>query len=197
MLSGPTISLSPLVPNDFLPLFRWSNDLAASRLNAAYRPVDWTAHKAWCENIGRDASKVIFAVRRHGVPDIVGYIEIVNIHPVHRSAQFGIRIGEEKDRGKGLGREAVRLALHFCWNHLNLHRVALTTLRHNERALHAFRAAGFRKEGILRQAEFIDGDWVDIVLMAALRPAQGQQPLPSTGVDFKVTMGEPVRSPLG
>jgi [ribosomal protein S5]-alanine N-acetyltransferase len=180
MIAGEKVCLGPLVPNDFTAIFRWSNDLSASRLNAAYRPVDWTAHKAWCENVGRDPSRVVFAIRRHNQPDIVGYVEIINIHPVHRSAYIGIRIGEEKDRGHGLGTEALRLTLYFCWNHLNLNRVALTTFRHNERGLRAFRAAGFRKEGILRRAEFIDGDWVDVVLMAALRPVSqdgGVRPL--------------------
>ncbi len=170
MLAGPCISIGPLVPNDFAPMFRWSNDVEAARLNGAYRPVDWVAHKTWCDNVGRDPSRVVFAIRRHNDPALVGYIEIVNINPIHRSAQLGIRIGEEPDRGHGVGREAVRLALHYGWNHLNLNRVYLTTLKHNQRAIRAFTAAGFRREGLLRRAEFIDGKWVDIVLMAALCP---------------------------
>jgi RimJ/RimL family protein N-acetyltransferase len=75
-------------------------------------------------------------------------------------------------RGQGYGKEALRLALDFCWNHLNLNRVQLVVFRHNSRAIGAYAAAGFRKEGRLRKAAFIDGEWVDLVLMAACRPAK-------------------------
>lgn len=186
MLSGKLVSLGPLVPNDFAEMFRWSNDVDTSRLNGPYRPVDWVTHKAWCENVGRDPGRVVFAIRRHNHPAIVGYVEIVNINMVHRSAQIGIRIGDEANRGQGLGREAMQLSLHFAWNHLNLNRVYLTTFRHNERAIHAFRAAGFRREGVLRRAEFIDGAWVDLVLMAALRPNRRPATTPVVPAEVEV-----------
>ena len=91
---------------------------------------------------------------------------------MHRSAEIGIRIGAEKDRGLGYGKEALALAVEFCWSHLNLNRLQLVVFKHNERAVSAYRSTGFKKEGLLRKAAFIDGAWVDIVLMAALRPAK-------------------------
>lgn len=172
MFQGNLIALGPLVPNDFVPLFRWTNDAQAARLNAAFRPVDWVTHKTWCETVGRDPSRVIFAIRPKGVEGIIGFVEITAINTVHHSAQIGIRIGEEKDRNQGYGREALQLAQYYCFNHLNLNRVWLSTFRHNARAIRAFQAAGFKKEGVLRRAEFIDGDWVDVVLMAALNPRE-------------------------
>lgn len=172
MIAGKTISIGPLVPNDLASTFRWCHDTEAQRFNAAYRPIDWNTHKAWCER--QDYTRVLFAIRRHGDAAIKGYVEIHAIHPVHRSAMIGIRIGEDRDRGQGMGREAMGLSLLYCWRHLNLNRVALSTFRHNERAQRAFRGAGFEPEGILRQAEYIDGEWIDVVMMAALRPTDEQ-----------------------
>jgi RimJ/RimL family protein N-acetyltransferase len=91
---------------------------------------------------------------------------------VHRCAEFGIRIGSEANRGKGYGKEATALALSFCWNHLNLNRVQLIVFGHNARAARVYAAAGFEREGLLRRAAFVDGAWVDLVIMAVLRPAQ-------------------------
>jgi RimJ/RimL family protein N-acetyltransferase len=91
---------------------------------------------------------------------------------VHRSAEFGIRIGEEAHRGQGLGKEATAIALSFCWNHLNLRRVQLIAFGHNERALRCYTASGFVREGLLREAVFIQGEWVDLVVMAAFQPVQ-------------------------
>ena len=75
----------------------------------------------------------------------------------------------------GVEQEALGLTLDFCWNHLNLNRVQLVVFKHNARAVGAYKAAGFKKEGVLRKAAFIDGDWVDLVLMAALRPSRKGQ----------------------
>ena len=158
------------MPADFAPLFCWANDVAAARLDLAYRPVDMKTHLQWCENLGQDPTRVIFAIRQTGAPTIIGYVQIAAINSVHRSAEIGIRIGEESNRGQGFGQEALRLALDYCWDHLNLNRLQLVAFKHNVRAIRAYAAVGFRREGRLRKAVFIDGEWVDLVVMGSLRP---------------------------
>jgi len=172
MLSAGRIALGPVLPADFSQLFAWANDVASARLDLAYRPVDMATHLQWCQSIGNDPGRVVFAIRKVNEPAIIGYVQISAIHAVHRSAELGIRIGEERDRGQGLGQDALRLALAYCWDHLNLNRVQLIVFRTNARAIGAYRAAGFRKEGHLRKAAFIDGAWTDLVVMGALRPAR-------------------------
>ena len=69
----------------------------------------------------------------------------------------------------------MQLAVEFCWNHLNLNRVQLVVFKHNVRAISAYKAVGFRREGVLRKAAFIGGNWVDLCVMAALRPAPARR----------------------
>jgi len=171
VLIASLITIGPLVAEDFGPLFCWINDVAAARLDFAYRPVDMVAHQQWWDSLCKDQTRVVFAIRRATEPSIIGYIQINGINSVHRSAEIGIRIGEEKNRGQGYGKEALRLAVEFCWNHLNLNRVQLVVFKHNVRAISAYKAVGFRKEGVLRKAAFIGGGWVDLCVMAALRPS--------------------------
>lgn len=171
MLTESRINIGPLVAEDFGPLFCWINDVAAARLDFAYRPVDMMAHQQWWDGLGKDATRVVFAIRKTMEIPIIGYIQINGINSVHRSAEMGIRIGEEKNRGQGYGKEALHLAVEFCWNHLNLNRVQLIVFKHNLRAIGAYKAVGFSKEGALRKAAFIDGNWVDLIVMATLRPA--------------------------
>lgn len=175
MLIASNITIGPVVAEDFGPLFCWINDVAAARLDFAYRPVDVMAHQQWWDGLGKDPTRVIFAIRRTMEPSIIGYIQINGINSVHRSAELGIRIGEEKNRGLGYGKEALQLAVEFCWNHLNLNRVQLIVFKHNLRAIGAYKAIGFSKEGVLRKAAFIGGGWVDLVVMAALRPAPARR----------------------
>jgi len=175
MLIASHITIGPLVAEDFGPLFCWINDVAAARLDFAYRPVDMVGHQQWWDSLCKDQTRVVFAIRKTIDPSIIGYIQINGINSVHRSAEIGIRIGEENNRGQGYGKEALQLAVEFCWNHLNLNRVQLVVFKHNVRAISAYKAVGFRKEGVLRKAAFIGGGWVDLCVMAALRPAPARQ----------------------
>ena len=170
MIKGKKVAIGPLLPEDSNAMFRWFNDVDAARLDLAYRPTDWTAFKAWAENISKDTTRVLFAIRKLEEQPIIGFVGLSGINPVHRSADVAVRIGDDVNRNKGFGEDALRLALEFGWKHLNLHRIALSCLAHNERAIRAFLAVGFQREGIARSAAFIDGQWHDIAIMGALRP---------------------------
>ncbi|MGD0143988.1 MAG: GNAT family protein [Rhizomicrobium sp.] len=169
-LHDAQISIGPFMPEDSASLFLWLNDIDAANLDLAFRPIDWSAFQTWLAEVGRSPARVMFAIRKISQPPILGYLALTNIHAVHRSAELGIRIGAAADRGKGYGQAAVALALKYAWQNLNLHRVQLTVLAHNARAIGSYRAAGFEEEGRLTHAAFIDGHWVDVVIMAALRP---------------------------
>lgn len=172
MIAGSKIILGALMPADYVPLFNWFNDVEAARMDTNFRPVDMASHLHWCQNISSDSTKVIFAIRRIADPVIIGFLKISNINAVHRTADMGIRIGEESNRNKGFGTEAMRLGLEYCWNYLNLQRITLIVFSKNVRALSVYRSLGFKKEGLLRRYIFTDGAWVDAVVMAAFRPSQ-------------------------
>jgi RimJ/RimL family protein N-acetyltransferase len=170
MLIGKSVSIGPFVPGDYTAMYCWANDIAAARLDTAFRPVHLVDIVRQCENAGQDQTRVSFAVRKRTDPKIIGYLHIHNISSVHRSADIGIRIGEEKFRGQGYGTEAMGLAMQYCWDHLNLQRLTLIVFRNNARAIRVYRAVGFRKEGLLKKMLFIDGTWIDVLVMAAFRP---------------------------
>src|ERR1700688_4292725 len=98
MINGKLISLGPIIPTDFPSLFRWSDDLDAARLNETYRPPGWKTQEELWFNLNKDPSLIFSPSRKMGMQPIAGYVQIVNIDPVHRSAMLGIRIGEEADR---------------------------------------------------------------------------------------------------
>ena len=119
----------------------------------AFVPDDYGAMYCWANDVA--AAKFDGAFRPTNLRDVIA------------SCEIGIWIGEEKHRGQGFGKEALGVTLHYCWNHLNLERIGLVVFRHNARAIAAYAACGFRKEGVLRRFLLIDGTWVDLVLMAA------------------------------
>jgi RimJ/RimL family protein N-acetyltransferase len=153
MFLGPRITLGAFVPDDYGAMYCWANDIAAARLDGPFRPANLRDAIASCE-MGNDASRVMLAIRQRTDPKIIGYINIHNVSAVHRSADLGIRIGDERNRDQGFGKEALAMALRYCWDHLNLERVGLVVFRHNARAIAAYSACGFNRSaaGELRQA---------------------------------------------
>ncbi len=91
----------------------------------------------------------------------------------HRSAEFSIQIGEAEARGQGFGAAATRAALAHAFDDLNLHRVWLTLLASNTRAEALYKKVGFQREGVLRDAAFKAGRYVDVVTMAILDSRRG------------------------
>ena len=58
--------------------------------------------------------------------------------------------------------------LEFGFDDLNLHRIYLSVFKNNERAISAYRKCGFAEEGVMREAAFIDGQWLDVALMGLI-----------------------------
>ena len=111
MFLGPRITLGAFVPDDYGAMYCWANDIAAARLDGAFRPANLREIIASCET-GADASRVMLAIRQRSDPKIIGYINIHNVNAVHRSADLGMRIGDERHRGHGFGKEALAMALN-------------------------------------------------------------------------------------
>lgn len=63
-----------------------------------------------------------------------------------RDAELEIFLGAARDRGRGIGRRAVSLALQHAFGELGLESVFLRVLARNEPAIRVYRACGFVEE---------------------------------------------------
>jgi UDP-4-amino-4,6-dideoxy-N-acetyl-beta-L-altrosamine N-acetyltransferase len=163
-----SVSLTSIHAEDSEILFRWINDPETVRFSAAFRPVHWENHIEWVRSLGKASNRIAFAIRESR--RLIGILQLIDIDQIHRSAELVIRIGTDADRGKGYGTQALRLGLDHAWRDLNLHRVWLRVFHTNLRAIRAYKNAGFQEEGRMREAAFIDGRYVDLVIMGILEP---------------------------
>jgi len=72
------------------------------------------------------------------------------------------------ERGRGLGRDTLRLVKRIAFEELRAHRLWLDVMAHNAAARHLYSSEGFVPEGTLREALRLDGRYVDLVLMSVL-----------------------------
>jgi RimJ/RimL family protein N-acetyltransferase len=162
------VALGPITIADAPTLFEWINDRDLVLFNSAYRPTHETSHLDWMRGVANRKDLVVFAVRTVPGKRLIGVCQLTGIDAVHRRADLQIRMGDDRTRGRGLGLEAVRQLLAYGFDDLNLHRIALQVFATNTRAITTYERAGFRREGTLKDAMFLDGQFVDVLSMAIL-----------------------------
>lgn len=169
MLIGGKVCLGPMFQTDAPILFKWRNRFELMQLDGLYRPVSQHSFEEWFNSIGKDPLRVVFAIRRQGDLAFLGYVQVINIQPVFRSAEIGIMIGEAEHRGQGFGQEALRLCINYCWRELNLQRLSLMVVGENPVAVHTYQKVGFECEGVLRRSIYRNGAYADAIVMGLLR----------------------------
>jgi RimJ/RimL family protein N-acetyltransferase len=171
MMMADRCALGPL-RRDLLPLYhRWINDVSTQRtLGTTVRPFTLEEEQAWYDArvtaAGRTAESFTIYERESMQPIGTTSWDEINYH--HRTATFGILIGESAYRGRGLGTEVTRLMLDYAFTALGLHNVLLTVWEFNLAGLRAYTKAGFRECGRRHQCGFVAGKWWDLVYMECL-----------------------------
>lgn len=170
MSAHPEIRLRELERSD-LPLINgWRNEPSlVAMLGGSFRHVCMAVDEKWYEHyLANRATNVRLAITlADGTP--IGAVYLVSIDWLNRDAEFAIWIGTAAARGIRVGEAATRLMLDHAFADLNLHRVHLSVLAHNERAIRLYRKVGFVDEGVQRRAVYKGGEYRDLILMSMLR----------------------------
>lgn len=74
-------------------------------------------------------------------------------------------------RGRGLARQALTALTWFAWSIPDLHRIELYIEPWNVASVRTAEAAGYEREGLLRSHQEVGGRRVDMLLYAAIKPA--------------------------
>lgn len=169
-LKGSRIYLRPLRASDINSKYlAWLTDVEVTRyIDAVLFPVTKEDVKEYYRNIKASKIDLLFAIVENG-GEHIGNVKLGGINWVHRFADLGMMIGAEKSRGKGYGTEACTLLLKYAFYKLNLNKVFLGCHSNNTAAIRTYKKAGFRVEGSLRKMLYVDGKYVDKVLMGVLQ----------------------------
>lgn len=96
----------------------------------------------------------------------------LNIRPdtlsrLKHSASIGVSV-RKAYRGQGIGKALMNKAIAF-FEESTLHRLELTVVRENDRAVTLYKKLGFEEEGILREAIKINDCYFDMISMAMIK----------------------------
>jgi len=159
-LIGERIYMRAMEKEDLGAILEWVNDPEMRHLTQKEEfPVSRLRGEELFEK-----DKIFFAICLND-NRLIGFL---NLTINQRNATLGITI-DRSYWSKGYGKEATELALDYCFNTLNLHRVELWVFEFNERAIHLYEKLGFKKEGVHREAVYKKGKYWDVIDMGMLR----------------------------
>jgi RimJ/RimL family protein N-acetyltransferase len=154
---------------------RWTHDLTLMRSlshNIAM-PQSIAQIKKKYEAIEKkvDEAKNLFhfTIRNKQDNRYLGFIRIEGIEWTHSMGSLKLAVGDEAERNKGYGGDALQLMLRFAFNELNLYRLSAVVDEDNQPALRFFKRHGFVEEVRRRKAILRDGQTWDVIHLGILR----------------------------
>ena len=161
------VTIRPVTGADTDRIIAWRNAPSVMAHFIYRTPLTRKAHLNWLHNRVETGEVAQFVI--YDGETAVGSVYLRDIDRNNQKCEYGIFIGDEDCRGKGIGTAAAKLALAHAFEELGLNRVYLRVFADNLGAIKSYEKAGFRYEGTFRQDVMIDGVGEDIVFMAILR----------------------------
>lgn len=125
-------------------------------------------HLSWIKNMVETGKVIQLMICDLATDEALGSVYVRDIDRQHGKAEYGIFIGEESARGRGIGSVAAKLMLRYCFEEEKLHRIFLRVLSDNQPAIKSYEKAGFVKEAYLREDVYLEGVYRDVILMGIL-----------------------------
>ena len=170
IIPGEKVSLRPMKPKEVELIYKWANNpdvmpyWYGKRKSLKQIKDDWRPHYFSDRNPYSGRCFVIVADNKP-----IGMINYNKIDRENKSADIDIIIGQKENWDKGYGTDALKTFINYLFRKFKLNRIWLGTYVFNLRAVSAYKKAGFKKEGILREDALINGKFIDSFIFSILR----------------------------
>lgn len=165
---GPVV-LRPFEPHDVERLYAFRNDWQVTQYLGGFSSGYTRENlREWIKFHRNRDDEVLWAIADKKDDRCIGHVGLYKIDLRLRKGEFAIVIGELKTQGKGVGRRATEAMIDWGFRQMNLHKISLSVLATNKRAIRLYESIGFRHEGVLRDEQYRDAKYVDVVLMSLL-----------------------------
>jgi RimJ/RimL family protein N-acetyltransferase len=173
MILGNGIRLTALDRADLPRFVEWLNDPEVIEGLLIHIPMSAPQEEQWFEKTlskPLEEQPLSIQIEKEQGWETIGNVGLFDFEWCNRSAEVGIVIGNKQAWNQGHGRKAMQLILRHGFENLNLHRIYLKVYETNPRAIRSYEHAGFKLEGRMRQAQFKNGRYVDVLMMSVLQP---------------------------
>ena len=169
MLRGEMTGLRARRDSDIPVLHAELHDDVETRVRADSRPWQPIPPGSGSPYVvtGPDNHAACFSVVELATGELAGEALLWDMDLHNRAAHIGISL-RPAFRGRGLGADVVRVLCRYGFAIRGLHRLQAETLSTNNAMIQAAGRAGFTREGTLRRAAWVDGEFADEVILGLL-----------------------------
>lgn len=169
MLENDAIALREIAWNDTDLIIKWRNNSNVLQNFLVQDKLTREQHENWMRTRVMTGEVVQFIIIDKSDQKPIGSVFLKDIERTVRMAEFGIFIGEDSARGKGIGTAACGLLTRYGFEKLDLNRIYLRVLPNNLGGIRCYQKCGYAIEGTLRQHVFVNGALSDLILMGQLK----------------------------
>lgn len=161
------IVLRPLGAEDRNAFLEWHNNPEIrSQIGGAFPfPKGW--YREVCGSYGDENPPHIWMGICIG-NSLIGVCGLHNVRYVRRNAEVALLIGEGRHRKKGHGTKSLFLLEEYAFGSLGMHRIYAHVFDDNRGSIRLFRKCGFCQEGVLKEADFWNGRFRDVVVFGKI-----------------------------
>lgn len=168
-LVGDKVYLIPAKGDDIAATWHWFLLSDPLKMNVEPQVVTTAAEAAdaFSRREKSPAAETFVAVRsKDDLP--IAIISFRNLNALNRTAELEITVDPD-ERRKGLGSDAVRLLGRYLFLYRSMNRLYTSVSALNEPARAMLEKLGFRRDGVLRQHHFYNGEYHDVYVYSLLR----------------------------
>ena len=155
-------------PNDHVAITRI---FSAPEVIRATLQLPFPSAEYWRRRLAdpADGEYRLVASVRGEVVGVLGLHMSPNVPRRAHAASIGMAVRDDW-QGRGVGNALMQAAVDLADNWLNLIRLELTVFVDNDAAIQLYQKHGFITEGTLAGFVFREGEYVDVYVMARIRP---------------------------
>lgn len=169
-IRGKNITLRAIESEDLDSLKLWSNNPEIQYwLGGWHVPSSSYVMLDWFKKITIDNNNIRLVID-HDDFGLIGTVNLVDINWKDKNAFHGMLIGDEKIRGKGIGKDVVFSIMKFAFEELGLNRLDTTIIEYNIASQKLYiEKCGWKVEGISRQWYFRKNKFWDKLIVGITR----------------------------
>ncbi|PCR91755.1 GNAT family N-acetyltransferase [Natrinema ejinorense] len=158
-LDGDRLTLRPIEEADLEFLQTQINDSRIWGPLGRSKPLNREQEREFFENRICGDDSVDLLIVADSTP--VGTIGLFEFDWESQKAELGYWVAPEH-HDQGYGTEATERVVRYAFDQLGLHRIAARVFEFNEPSKQLLETIGFSREGVHRDAEFVDGEYRDV-----------------------------------
>ena len=172
---GKQVYIRPITEDDTDLIIKWRNSEAVRPYFIYQKPFTREGHLNWLKTMIETGCGYQFIVCNIEDDMPVGCTYLRDYDREHNKIEYGVFLGSEDVKGKGIGTEILGLTLQFAFGTLDVHKVFARAFSDNPASIGSFLKGGFEKEAYLKDEVFVNGQYRDIVLLAKINPAHNKK----------------------